>query len=169
MKAQAATKLIYRVVVPLVLGLAWASAAALQVPGPLVETGWLADHQGEVVILDVRTDASSYLGTAPVSGVKPDIKRLAGHIPGAVNHFYGENVDEAGRFLPPMAIRRKLEAILKDNPPGEAAFYCGSGVNACQNLLALAYAGLPAARLYEGSWSDWCSYPERPVATGAEP
>lgn len=84
MRVQTFAKMLYRVLIPITLGLAWTSAAALQVPGPLVETGWLADHEGEVVILDVRKDMASYLGTPPATGKKPNLKKLAGHVPGAI-------------------------------------------------------------------------------------
>lgn len=93
---------------------------------------------------------------------------VAGHIPGAVSHCFRRNLDARGRFLPPARLRAQLEAVLAGCPAQEAVFYCGSGVTACHNLLALAHAGLPEGRLYPGSWSEWCSDPARPVATGDE-
>ncbi len=76
---------VYWLLAPLALLLVWTSTLAVQVPGPLVDTGWLADHEGEVVILDVRKDASSYLGKPPGPDTKPNLKKLVGHIPGAVS------------------------------------------------------------------------------------
>ena len=102
-------------------------------------------------------------------GETEPIDRVAGHIPGAVNHHYARNLAEDGRFLDPADLRERLERTLGGVPASEAAFYCGSGVSACHNLLALARAGLPAARLYVGSWSEWSSDPGRPVATGEAP
>lgn len=94
---------------------------------------------------------------------------VAGHIPGAVNDFYGNSVDESGRFLSGKLVRERLLRVFGDTPPEQVIFYCGSGVTACHNALAAAHAGLPAARVYAGSWSEWCSDPSRPVATGARP
>jgi thiosulfate/3-mercaptopyruvate sulfurtransferase len=91
------------------------------------------------------------------------LDRVAGHIPGAVNHFYKHNLDEAGLFLPPGELRARLEPVVAGK---SVVAYCGSGVTACHNLLALEHAGLHGARLYAGSWSEWSSDPTRPVAKG---
>jgi thiosulfate/3-mercaptopyruvate sulfurtransferase len=80
---------------------------------------------------------------------------VAGHIPGAVNYFYQNNWTEDNRHLSPESIRSKLSEVLGGTSPEDAVFYCGSGVTACANILALSHAGLPIARLYAGSWSDW--------------
>jgi len=101
-------------------------------------------------------------------GETEPIDRVAGHIPGARNHHFARNLGEDGRFLDPATVRERLERTLGGVPAVEAVFYCGSGVSACHNLLALAHAGLAPARLYVGSWSEWSSDPERPVATGEE-
>ena len=101
-------------------------------------------------------------------GETEPIDRIAGHIPGARNHHFARNLGEDGRFLAPAAARERLERTLGGVPAEETVFYCGSGVSACHNLLALAHAGLPPARLYVGSWSEWSSDPDRPVATGEE-
>jgi thiosulfate/3-mercaptopyruvate sulfurtransferase len=92
------------------------------------------------------------------------IDRVPGHIPGAVNYFFQQNVDEAGVFRSADDLRGRLSAVLGGIPPSQAVCYCGSGVTACQNLLAMEHAGLRGAKLYPGSWSEWSSDPARPVA-----
>ena len=93
------------------------------------------------------------------------LDRVAGHIPGARNRPFGANLRE-GRFLPPAELREAFIALLGVHAPGDVLLNCGSGVTACQNLLAMEHAGLHGARLYAGSWSGWISDPSRPVATG---
>ncbi|MCP4358406.1 MAG: sulfurtransferase [Chloroflexi bacterium] len=90
----------------------------------------------------------------------------AGHIPGAVNYFYQENWGADGRYLPLAEMYAKLETILGNTPVEEAVFYCGSGVSACVNLLALKHVGLGDGRLYVGSWSEWSRHPDNPIAIG---
>ena len=98
-------------------------------------------------------------------GETEPIDPKAGHIPGARNLPYTENLAPGGRFKTPDELRRQFEALgVRDG----AVFYCGSGVNATQQVLAMEIAGLPNARLYAGSWSDW-SNRDLPVATGADP
>jgi thiosulfate/3-mercaptopyruvate sulfurtransferase len=99
-------------------------------------------------------------------GEEEPIDPVAGHIPGAVNHPWQTNLSPDGRFLPAAILRADFEALLDSTPPKDAVAYCGSGVTATHNLLALAYAGLEGARLYPGSWSEWCSDLRRPVARG---
>lgn len=91
---------------------------------------------------------------------------VAGHIPGAKNYFFQQNLDAHGTFQSPEALRAQLQAVIGDVDPVEVVCYCGSGVTACHNLLALEHAGLPGAKLYPGSWSEWCSDTNRPVAKG---
>ena len=91
------------------------------------------------------------------------IDLVAGHIPGAVNHYNLSNVNPDGTFPAPEVLRAKFLALLGDVPPSKVVTYCGSGVAAAHNLLAMEIAGLRGARLYAGSWSEWCSDPERPV------
>jgi len=98
-------------------------------------------------------------------GEKEPIDPKAGHIPGALNAPYSENLESDGRFKSPAELRmRYIELGAEEG----AVFYCGSGVNATHHVLAMAVAGLPGARIYAGSWSDW-SNRDAPVATGAEP
>lgn len=115
-----------------------------------------------VRILDARAP-ERYRGE-----VEP-IDKVAGHVPGARNHPFGLSLDSQGRFLPPDALRGALAASLDGAAPERSIVYCGSGVTACHVLLALEQAGLPGARLYPGSWSEWSSDPARPVGTGAAP
>lgn len=94
------------------------------------------------------------------------IDPVAGHIPGAVNFFNLGNVNPDGTFLAPDVLRANFTALLGDAPPANAITYCGSGVAAAHNILALQIAGLPGARMYAGSWSEWCRDPARPTAKG---
>ncbi|MEX2479953.1 MAG: sulfurtransferase [Gammaproteobacteria bacterium] len=84
----------------------------------------------------------------------------AGHIPGAYNHCWRNNLAEDGRFLPPAALRERLTRALGRAPDESITHYCGSGVSACHNILAQYIAGGGEARLYAGSWSEWCRSPE---------
>lgn len=91
---------------------------------------------------------------------------VAGHVPGAINWNFEENLDIDGTFLPPEALRENFQSLLNGRPPWKVIHMCGSGVTACHNLLAMEIAGLPGSRLYPGSWSEWITDPQRPVATG---
>lgn len=95
------------------------------------------------------------------------IDRVAGHIPGAVNRHYAQNLDRSGRFKAPDVLRKEFAKILKDQPETDVVHMCGSGVSACHNMLAMEHAGMPGSRLYAGSWSEWIADPGRPVAKGA--
>jgi thiosulfate/3-mercaptopyruvate sulfurtransferase len=94
------------------------------------------------------------------------IDPVAGHIPGAVNRFWQASLAD-GRFKSPAQLRAEFETLLAGRSPAQVVAQCGSGVTACHHLLALHIAGLPGARLYAGSWSEWIAEPSRPVATGA--
>ncbi len=90
----------------------------------------------------------------------------AGHIPGAVNVFWQQSLDEAGRWRPAAEQQARWSSIVGD--ADEVIVYCGSGVTACPNVLALWQAGYTNAKLYAGSWSDWISYSGNPVAVGED-
>jgi thiosulfate/3-mercaptopyruvate sulfurtransferase len=90
---------------------------------------------------------------------------VAGHIPGALNRPYAENMAQ-GVFRGPAELRAAFEALLQGRSPAAVVLSCGSGVTACHNLLAMEHAGLSGARIYAPSWSGWVSEPARPVATG---
>ena len=91
---------------------------------------------------------------------------VGGHIPSARNHFCKTNLNAEGRFLAPEELRSQLSPLLSPDGASETVNYCGSGITACHNLLAMEIAGLSGGRLYAGSWSEWCASPSRPVATG---
>jgi thiosulfate/3-mercaptopyruvate sulfurtransferase len=100
-------------------------------------------------------------------GENETLDPVGGHIPGAVNRFYFDNLDDAGCFFKPAAeLRTEFDAMLAGRPASEVVQQCGSGVTACHNLLAMELAGLSGSKLYPGSWSEWCADPMRPVATG---
>jgi thiosulfate/3-mercaptopyruvate sulfurtransferase len=99
-------------------------------------------------------------------GENETIDPVPGHIPGAISAPYPDNLDDQGRFRSKAELRERFETLLSGTPPGEAIFYCGSGVTAAHNLLAMAYAGLDDARLYVGSWSEWITDPAHAVTAG---
>ena len=133
-------------------------------PHLLATTDELAEKLGDPALhlFDVRL-AERYRGE------NETIDPVAGHIPGAVNAPYALNLDADGRFLAASELRERYEALLDNVPTQEAIFYCGSGVSAVHDLIALEIAGLGMGRLYAGSWSEWIADPARPVATGATP
>lgn len=94
------------------------------------------------------------------------IDKVAGHIPGATNHFYQTNLTEAGTFKPAEDLRAAYSGETSGVPTDHVICYCGSGVTACHDVLALEHAGLRGAKLYAGSWSEW-SAGDRPMDTGA--
>ena len=111
---------------------------------------------------DLLIDARA---AARFRGDEEPIDRVAGHVPGAVNRPFIDNLAN-GRFKSPSQLADEFRALLGALPPNRAIAMCGSGVTACHNLLAMERAGLPGARLFAPSWSGWISDPARPVATG---
>lgn len=91
---------------------------------------------------------------------------VAGHIPGALNRPFGSNIAADGRFKPAALLRAEFEELLAGRDPASVVHQCGSGVSATPNVLAMRIAGLPPTALFAGSWSEWCSRPERPVERG---
>ncbi|MFC0215542.1 sulfurtransferase [Paenibacillus chartarius] len=112
----------------------------------------------DVVLIDSR-EPRRYLG------LEEPIDKVAGHIPGARNYFWKGSLGEDGRWLSPEAQQERFGELY---PNDELIVYCGSGVTACPNVLALEEAGFKKVRLYAGSWSDWISYEENPIAVGEE-
>jgi thiosulfate/3-mercaptopyruvate sulfurtransferase len=112
---------------------------------------------GVLLVLDARAP-ERYRGE-----VEP-MDPVAGHIPGARNRPYTDNLAPEGMFKPAAVMRAEFEALLGGKSPSIVVHQCGSGVTACHNVLAMALAGLPGSRLYPGSWSEWIADPARPVA-----
>ncbi len=110
-------------------------------------------------VLDARA-APRYKGE-----VEP-LDPVAGHIPGALNRPFAQNIGADGRFKPAAQLRAEFDALLAGRDPTGVVHQCGSGVSAVPNLLAMEIAGLGRPALYAGSWSDWCSDPARPVEKG---
>jgi len=117
-----------------------------------------------LLLLDVRTPER-------YRGEQEPIDPVAGHVPGAINRFWQNNLTSPaeGKFKSPRELRAELDALRDGRAPTQIAAYCGSGVTACQLILAMEIAGLPGAALYAGSWSEWVADRSRPVATGAAP
>jgi len=129
---------------------------------PLVATldaDALQARLGRVHLIDARA------GERFRGEVEP-LDTQAGHIPGARNRFFKDNLGADGRFNPAAQLRAEFDALLGTHGAAETVHQCGSGVTACHNLLAMAHAGLPGALLYAGSWSEWSADPARPVARG---
>ena len=120
----------------------------------IVAAGQLAN--GERSLVDAR-------GADRFAGQNETLDPVAGHVPGALNRPFSQNLDSTGRFLPPDTLRAQWVETLRGRSPPDAIAMCGSGVTACQNLLALEVAGLSGARLYAGSWSEWIRDASRPV------
>lgn len=114
----------------------------------------------EMVLIDAR-------GPDRFRGENETLDPVGGHIPGAVNRFFRDNLDADGRFKPADALRAAFSTLMGSRSPARVVHQCGSGVTACHNLLAMEHAGLAGSRLYAGSWSEWCADPTRPVTTGA--
>ncbi len=135
------------------------------VPGPqdlAVDAGRVLADLGSqrMLILDARS-------AERFRGENETLDPVGGHIPGAVNRFYFDNLDDDGCFFkPPAELRAEFTALLGTWPATQVVQQCGSGVTACHNLLAMELAGLPGSKLYPGSWSEWCADPARPVALG---
>lgn len=136
---------------------------ALTVRAPFVPTVTVREvmdnlEQGKRIVIDARA-ADRFRGE------NETIDPVGGHIPGAKNRFFKDNLQADGRFKDAAQLREEFGALIDD--PRQAIMQCGSGVTGCHNLLALEVAGLPGAALYPGSWSEWVGDPARPVAKGA--
>ena len=112
-----------------------------------------------VLVIDARSPER-------FAGDSEPIDRVGGHIPGAMNHYYGTNLRDDGTFADAEDLRERFTRTLAGHHSDNVVCYCGSGVTACHNLLAMSHAGLPGAALYVGSWSEWSSDARRPVETG---
>jgi len=153
------------------LGLPETDAAAMPSPQPpypgrfdasriaAAEDGAARLHEAPGWLLDARA------GERFRGEVEP-LDKAAGHIPGAQNRFFKDNLAADGRFKPAAQLRADFDAVTGGRPLADVIHQCGSGVTACHNLLAMEHAGLAGTRLYPGSWSEWSSDPARPIAQG---
>ncbi|WP_414224100.1 sulfurtransferase [Cupriavidus necator] len=117
-------------------------------------------ESGERLVIDARAPDR-------FRGENETMDPVGGHIPGARNRLFRDNLGADGRFKPPAMLRAEFEALAGGRAPIELVSQCGSGVTACHNLLAMEIAGLSGAALYPGSWSEWCAQPGARIATGA--
>jgi thiosulfate/3-mercaptopyruvate sulfurtransferase len=127
----------------------------------LVTAGQVAARSAGQKLIDARAP-ERYRGD-----IEP-IDKAAGHIPGALNHPFLSNLDESGAFKSADELRDRFRGEIGATPGERLIVYCGSGVTACQNLVALEHAGISGAKLYAGSWSEWSADPKRPIAKGEE-
>lgn len=127
----------------------------------LVDTPSVASQLGRPTqtLVDARAPARFRGEVEPLDPV-------AGHIPGALNRPFSQNLGPDGKFKPAAQLKAEFEALLGGRDPASVVHHCGSGVSALPNLLAMEVAGLGPTGLYAGSWSEWCSDPDRPVAQG---
>jgi thiosulfate/3-mercaptopyruvate sulfurtransferase len=114
----------------------------------------------EMLLLDARSEER-------FAGQNETLDPVGGHIPGAINRFFMDNLDDAGvYFKSAEELREDFGGLLAGRDPETVIQQCGSGVTACHNILAMEVAGMKGSRLYPGSWSEWCADPSRPVVTG---
>jgi len=114
----------------------------------------LAD--GSTLLVDARSPER-------FEGNPDPLDNVYGHIPGARNRFYRHNVAADGTLRPASELKTEFERVLAGRRANDVVMYCGSGVTACHNLLAMERAGLRGAKLFAGSWSEWEADPTRPV------
>lgn len=128
-------------------------------PGASVDVRYVERSRGDasVKLIDARAP-DRYAGR-----IEP-LDPVAGHVPGAINRFWQDNLGEDWRFKPAHELRDEYRRMLGEANPADVVHMCGSGVTACHNLFAMTLAGLPPGRLYPGSWSEWCADRSRPVA-----
>jgi thiosulfate/3-mercaptopyruvate sulfurtransferase len=116
--------------------------------------------QHDDLLLDARA-------TPRYRGEVEPLDKAAGHVPGAANRPFSDNLQADGRFKPAATLQQEFLAAIGNHAPNQVVHMCGSGVTACHNLLAMEYAGLTGSRLYAPSWSGWISDPSRPIETSA--
>ena len=127
----------------------------------LVATKQVADNLGRPIqtLIDAR-------GAPRFRGEVEPLDPVAGHIPGALNRPFSQNIGADGKFKPAAVLKAEFEALLAGRDPASVVHHCGSGVSAVPNIIAMEIAGLGRTALYAGSWSEWCRDPARPVAQG---
>jgi thiosulfate/3-mercaptopyruvate sulfurtransferase len=124
-----------------------------------VDVATVEKNLGRLLLLDARAPAR-------YRGEQEPIDPVAGRIPGAKNRFNSENISAQGTFKNPEELKKEFQSVLGGRSASEVIHYCGSGVVACQNLLAMEVAGLKGSKLYPGSWSEWSADPKRPQERG---
>jgi len=139
-------------------------ASQFEVHAPLLDYVDAATVQARLgratqTVLDARAPARFRGEVEPLDPV-------AGHLPGALNRPFNQNIGDDGLFKPAETLRAEFAALLGDRDAATVVHHCGSGVSAIPNVLAMQVAGLGASALFAGSWSEWCSDPQRPVAKG---
>jgi thiosulfate/3-mercaptopyruvate sulfurtransferase len=143
----------------------------VQAPSPVAPSAVPAPAMPTVdaPALLARLDGQRLLDARAPERYRGDVEpldRVAGHIPGARNRFFKDNLQADGTFKPAAQLRAEYEPLLDGGTAEGAVVSCGSGVTACHDVLAMEVAGLGTATLYPGSWSEWSSDPARPVARG---
>ncbi|MDP3137108.1 MAG: rhodanese-like domain-containing protein, partial [Burkholderiaceae bacterium] len=126
----------------------------------------LADTPSVLAGLGASQTLIDARATPRFKGEVEPLDPVAGHIPGALNRPFGQNLDADGKFKPAAQLRGEFDALLQGRDPAHVVHHCGSGVSAVPNIIAMEIAGLGRAPLYAGSWSEWCADPARPVAKG---
>ena len=116
-----------------------------------------AQYKMSKLILDARSK-ERYLG------IKDEVDPIAGHIPGAISHPLGKNLDKNGHFRSPEELRLNFNKLIGDTASSDIISMCGSGITACHNILALEISGINGVPLYVGSWSEWITDKSRPIA-----
>ena len=139
---------------------------ATRFSGKVVNSGWVPADFVRARLDDPRMLLVDARAPDRFRGQNETLDPLGGRIPGARNRYFRDNLDASGRFKSPEELEREFRAVIGADDPQEVVNYCGSGVSACHNLLAMEVAGLRGARLYPGSWSEWCADPSRPVESG---
>ena len=125
---------------------------------PRLPAGEDADPSLPRLLVDSRTPER-------YRGIGETLDKTGGHIPGAANYFFQQNLTDDKTFKSPAMLKAQWAPILQGRDPKDVVVYCGSGVTACHNLLALEHAGIHGVKVFPGSWSEWSSDSSRPVAT----
>ncbi len=131
----------------------------------MVDADYVAKHlhSPEMLLIDARSEDR-------YAGENERLDPVAGHIPGALNRFYYDCLDDAAIYFKSAdELRAEFIDLIGDREPRTVVHMCGSGITACVNVLAMEIAGLHGSKLYPGSWSEWCSDPSRPYVTGDQP
>jgi len=125
-----------------------------------VDVDFIARNLGktDVLMIDAR-------GGDKFAGINETTDPRGGHVPGAINRPYTQNVTAEGLFKSAEQLRAELQTLIEGRSGDQIIAQCGSGVSACHNILAMEIAGISGVRLYPGSWSEWCADPTRPIET----